>query len=269
MRDAPDTWMPLVIGAYLADTRALSTEGHGAYLLLLMAYWTNGGPLPDDDDEFAAITGLGPHGWKKWRPKLARFFAVEDGVWRQKRADIELAAAAARHEKFKARSAKANAAKASNKDSFKATNKDTNKDGLSEANKATLEHPSLSLPTSNEVIPNATHSADHPSDPDRPIDLKAEIWRRGKAFLGRNGVPEPRAGPLIGKWRRDYGDGPVLDAMTKAEAECASEVVPFIEACLRGKSRHGQQRDHDQAAQRSALDAGIAAAALRRVDPGR
>ena len=96
MRDAPDTWMPLVIGDYLADTRALSTEGHGAYLLLLMTYWRTGGPLPDDDDEFAAITGLGTEGWKKWRPKLARFFTVADGVWRQKRADLELAAAARR-----------------------------------------------------------------------------------------------------------------------------------------------------------------------------
>lgn len=120
-----------------------------------------------------------------------------------------------------------------------------------------------------KAAPSAGPTPPTPPPDDRPLDLKAEIWRRGKLFLARSGVPEPRAGPMIGRWRRDHGDGPVLDAMTRAEAECASEVVPFIEACLKGKSRHGPQRHDDPAAQRSAFDAGLAAAALRRMDPGR
>lgn len=123
-----------------------------------------------------------------------------------------------------------------------------------------------------EVIPNAAHSAaTPPADPidsTRPIDLKAELWRRGKAFLGRNGVPEARAGPILGKWRKEHGDAAVLDAMARAEAECASEVIPFVEACLKGKPRNVQHRDDDAAARRAAIDAGIAAAALRRMGPG-
>lgn len=88
----PDTWMPLVIGDYLKDTARLTTEQHGAYLLLIMDYWVNGPPA-DDDEELAAITKLDPKTWRKQRPKLERFFRIIDGVWRHKRIDQELAEA--------------------------------------------------------------------------------------------------------------------------------------------------------------------------------
>lgn len=85
----PDTWMPLMIGDYLKDTSRLTTEQHGAYLLLLMDYWTKG-PPPDDDLALASITKLDARRWRLNRPTLVRFFRVEDGEWRQKRADEEL-----------------------------------------------------------------------------------------------------------------------------------------------------------------------------------
>ena len=103
--------------------------------------------------------------------------------------------------------------------------------------------------------PSAPVSAAPPPDPiapnDRPIDLKAEMWRRGKAFLAKNGVPEARAVPMLGKWRRDHGDVAVIDAMARAESECASEVIPFIEACFRGRTRNGHidgrsEREHER-----------------------
>jgi uncharacterized protein YdaU (DUF1376 family) len=90
-----DIWMPIYIGDYLGDTMRLTTEQHGAYLLMLMEYWRTG-PLPDDDDELAAITKLDVDRWLAHRKKLSRFFVIEDGVWRQKRIERELAAAQSR-----------------------------------------------------------------------------------------------------------------------------------------------------------------------------
>ncbi|MEK8025017.1 SU10 major capsid protein [Pseudaquabacterium rugosum] len=88
MTKRSDTWMPLYIGDYLADTSRLTTEQHGAYLLLLMDYWRNG-PPPDDEDTLAAIAKLPVSAWRKCAPRLQPFFSVEDGQWRQKRMDAE------------------------------------------------------------------------------------------------------------------------------------------------------------------------------------
>lgn len=102
----PDIWMPLYIADYLADTTRLTTEQHGAYLLLIMDYWRNG-PLPDDDGALSQITRMQPAAWKKNRVMLVRLFRIEDGEWRHKRIDEELIEAAANAKKFADRAKKA------------------------------------------------------------------------------------------------------------------------------------------------------------------
>lgn len=72
-----DTWMPLFIGDYLADTMHLSGPEHGAYLLLLMHSWRVG-PLPDDDRQLATIARTEPAAWKRMAPTLRAFFAPAD-----------------------------------------------------------------------------------------------------------------------------------------------------------------------------------------------
>lgn len=101
----PDTWMPLYIGDYLKDTTRLSTEQHGAYLLLIMDYWINGS-LPDEDAALAYVTRLQPAAWKKNRPVISSFFNIEAGRWHHKRIDEERAKAVKFVEKQKANGAK-------------------------------------------------------------------------------------------------------------------------------------------------------------------
>lgn len=83
-----DTWMPLYIGDYLADTSRLTTEQHGAYFLLLMDYWRNGPPLAEED-ELATITKLSVAQWRKHAPKILPLFREDGGRLHQKRADEE------------------------------------------------------------------------------------------------------------------------------------------------------------------------------------
>jgi len=82
-------WMPLDVTDYLNDTGHLTTIQHGAYMLLLMHYWRHG-PLPDDDEQLAAITKTDAKAWKAMKNTIRRFFRCEDnGELRQKRADVE------------------------------------------------------------------------------------------------------------------------------------------------------------------------------------
>ena len=86
--------MPVFIGDYLADTMHLSTEQHGAYLLLLFHLWRRGS-LRDEDAVLAQISGLGESAWKQHRPVLAEFFRIQGGLWQHARVEKERARVAA------------------------------------------------------------------------------------------------------------------------------------------------------------------------------
>jgi len=83
-----DVWMPLYIGDYLSNTSRLTTEQHGAYLLLIMDYWVNG-RLPDDDAALANITKLAPERWLATRPIIIKYFHTENGELIQNRIESE------------------------------------------------------------------------------------------------------------------------------------------------------------------------------------
>jgi uncharacterized protein YdaU (DUF1376 family) len=86
-------FMQLYVGDYLGDTRHLTTEQHGAYLLLLMAMWRAGGTLPNDDAKLARIVGLSPARWRRVSSDVIAFFDADGANITQKRlvAEIEKA----------------------------------------------------------------------------------------------------------------------------------------------------------------------------------
>lgn len=108
----PDVWMPLYIGDYLSDTMHLTTEQHGAYLLLIMAYWKNGGPLPASPTQLAAICRMPVDAWSIAQAVLENFFEVtSDGKWLSKRVEKEMHAAGQKKAKASQKAANAAAAR--------------------------------------------------------------------------------------------------------------------------------------------------------------
>jgi len=70
-------FMQLYVADYLGDTRHLTTEQHGAYLLLLMTMWRADGRLPNDDKKLARIASCTPSRWAKIKDEVMEFFAIE------------------------------------------------------------------------------------------------------------------------------------------------------------------------------------------------
>tara|TARA_Y100000034_G_scaffold53894_1_gene66086 strand:- start:321 stop:1205 length:885 start_codon:yes stop_codon:yes gene_type:complete len=89
--------MPLYIGDYLRDTMRLSLYEHGAYLLLLMAAWTEGGSLKMGD--LMAYLKVTHEEWEVLRPKLEPFFEVKNGCWIHGRVQREVERSAQLYEK--------------------------------------------------------------------------------------------------------------------------------------------------------------------------
>lgn len=69
-------YMQLYIADYLADTMHLSTEEHGAYLLLMFNYWQTGRAIPKS--RLAKIARVSDARWAELEVSLREFF-VDDG----------------------------------------------------------------------------------------------------------------------------------------------------------------------------------------------
>lgn len=82
MSQAPS--MPMYWDAYLADTTHLTTEEHGAYLLLLGAMWRRNGWVPDDDRDCARIVGLSPLKWRRFKERMGPVLTYVNGEITQK-----------------------------------------------------------------------------------------------------------------------------------------------------------------------------------------
>lgn len=90
-------WMPLYVVDYILDTKHLTTEQHGAYLLLLMVAWRRrDGALPND--ALWLRSNLPPMHGRTYNalvpPILEEFFVLEENQWVSKRLRKELEKAA-------------------------------------------------------------------------------------------------------------------------------------------------------------------------------
>lgn len=204
MSERATAWMPLYIGDYLGDTQRLTTEQHGAYLLLLMDYWRNGAP-PADDAVLAQITRLSPQAWRKNRAALLSFFSEVDGLLRHGRVETELERASHNQERRSSKAQKAAQARWGNAPSIPASNAPSNAPSNANGNAPRCPPPS---PVEEERVPLANANGGDP-------DLGKSLFDQGVSLLVATGRAEPQARSIIAKFQRDFGDPAVLDAINR------------------------------------------------------
>lgn len=240
MSGQTSAWMPLYVGDYLGDTQRLTTEQHGAYLLLILDYWRNG-PPPDDDVVLQQITKCSVGAWKKCRPAMARLFQVKDGAWHHKRIDAELAAAATNAER---RSSKAKAAAVA-RWGQSPDDAPSNATSMPGALLGECPPPSPSPKKKNSEA-NASGGA-APPDPDL-VDPEKLMFDQGIRLLAAGGVAEAKARTLLGKWKRDHGPPAVISALGTAQRQGAIDPVSFIEGIFNHGKRPGSHHDRPSGA---------------------
>lgn len=82
--------LPLFTDAYLADTRHLTAQEHGAYLLLLMMAWRMPDcRLPNDDAKLAKWACVDARTWKRIKPTVMAFWTLAEDHWSQSRLSRE------------------------------------------------------------------------------------------------------------------------------------------------------------------------------------
>lgn len=217
-------WMPLYIADYLADTSHLSAAEHGAYLLIIMHYWRNGG-LPEGDAAKARIARMTHQQWRSASPVISAFF---DEAWRHKRIDDELAKALEKHEKRATAGRHGGYRKASNA-RILPEQKDSN--ALA----------SSSQPESEKKERKKDPGANAPATPavPSPVDFRTDLFERGlDSLVAMTGKSAAAGRTFIGRLLRDAGDDAVvvLDAIERAAEARPADPSSFIAAIIR-KSR--------------------------------
>ncbi|WP_049052246.1 DUF1376 domain-containing protein [Klebsiella aerogenes] len=81
-------YMQLYIADYLADTMHLSTEEHGAYLLLMFNYWQTGRAIPKS--RLSKIARLTNDRWSSVEVSLKEFFNDNGTEWVHERIERDL-----------------------------------------------------------------------------------------------------------------------------------------------------------------------------------
>jgi uncharacterized protein YdaU (DUF1376 family) len=205
MSNAP--FMPLWVSDFVTKTVDLDARETGAYLLLIMALWSQGGTLPNDPRKLQRIARCGRE-WSRVWGAIERFFTVDGDTISQRRVTEELQKMNAKREVMRANGARGGRAKA-------LKNKETDLANATDL----LKQPE---PESEDTNPNGLDA--------EGVDFAKILFERGVAFLERHGVGERQARSLIGKWRKDHSDKEVFNAFADAAKAGVTEPVAWIEA---------------------------------------
>jgi uncharacterized protein YdaU (DUF1376 family) len=206
-------WMPLYVGDYLKKTTHLGALESGAYLHLIMDYWSNG-KLPTDERQLARIAKVSDREWSRIRDTLQAFFV--DG-WRHERIEKELAHAEEVSNKRKEARAK-------------------------RGNKPPTIEPTIVGTKDDTVTVTVTKkdSEANASGGEPPNDPRTRLFNAGlKTLANITGKTPDSCRSQVGRWLKAANDEAihVLAAIEDAERNRVADPVAWIERVLTPKPK--------------------------------
>lgn len=235
---AHEKWMPLYIADYLADTMHLTTRQHGAYLLLLMHAWRNGGYVTGCFEEQTAIVRMSAKDWDKDRAVVLRFFSEDDDGLYQKRqrGELEIATAVSGQ---RSKAGKASAAK-----------RERGRQQEGNGNPTPVEHPLDSRatpspsPTQNNSVPNGTAAL---------RSAKDQIFKEYLPWVSKRAGRDCRG--VVASLCSNLGDDDALATLRICREAEPVDPVGWINARLRPRESNDQRKDREirEAIERSKL----------------
>lgn len=189
--------MPLWTDAYIADTQHLTNEEHGVYLRLLMFAWRSpGGTLPDDDRRLAIMVGATPRVWARLKPTVMAFWTLSDGSWKQKRLTSERDFVVEKREKNRAAGKASARAKALKNHNTPSTDVPTGRATKRQPNANPHTHTHIESSSSEEDFSptgRVTPQCGAAGRREAKISKSAPVWEAyARAFMLRYGAEPPR-----------------------------------------------------------------------------
>ncbi len=173
--------LPLYVNDFIADTPHLDAEETGAYLMLIMMAWKSpDGSLPDDDVSLSRWARVSLKAWRRIKPKVMEFWSLDEGGrWTQTRLAKEKRRASQR-----ADVARENGSRGGRPKSLK--NKGQDKpSGFENRNPET--NPSISISNNNPIVPNSKAEIDAAFADFRAAYPKrdgSQEWAKARARFG-------------------------------------------------------------------------------------
>ncbi|MCE8556658.1 YdaU family protein [Ruegeria pomeroyi] len=213
---------PLWVDAFQRDTQHLAADEVGAYLLVLMAMWVRETcDFPNDDRRLAAVSRVSPRLWKsRIGPAVKEFLKAQNGV---------LISPRLRHEAdFVERHCKAQSDRKSDK---KTDNPLGNNNPLSTTDMTADATADMSTDQPTQLPKNPTNTIPDGMD-GNAVDTTDVVWSKCKDWLVSQGVHDPQARSVIGKWLKGSSASEVRAAFLEAQHAKTRNPIPYITAIL-------------------------------------
>lgn len=223
-------WYKRYPADFIAATLHLSLEEKGAFSIVLDLIYDRGEPIPDDSRWIARVCGCSTRKWNVIRQALIeddKIAETGDGRLTNKRSEKERGNAA-KTSRARAENALNSPDKTPENEPIYSKNNNLAPERLEQ--KPAYARGNQKLEARKNSVANAT-GADCAEKPP-PVDPAKLMFDQALSLLTGAGVAEKGARSLVGRWRKQYGTGAVIEALGVAVREGVSDPAAFITKTL-------------------------------------